>query len=90
MLYRAVLLTAVSLWLRDRLYEAGSDDIVTLAGGSLQLDTLEVGQWMALLLGAGGGVLAFTLRCNWLVVKCRVIMIYLYWWGTCFKFGCFR
>ena len=72
MLYRAVLLTAVSLWLRDRLYEAGSDDIVTLAGGSLQLDTLAVGQWVALLIGAGGGVLAFTLRCECLGAGCVV------------------
>lgn len=62
MLYRAVLLTAVSLWLRDRLYEAGSDDLVSLAGGALQLDPLALGQWGALLVGAGGGVLAFTLR----------------------------
>ena len=33
MLYRAVLLTLVSLWLRDRLFEGGAEDLLSLPGG---------------------------------------------------------
>ena len=62
MLYRAVLLTVVAFWLRDRLYEGGAEDTVTFAGGAVHLDLLTAGQWGALALGAAGGVLAFMLR----------------------------
>lgn len=62
MLYRAVLLTVVSFWLRDRLYEGGAEDVLSLAGGALHLEPLAAGQWGALALGAAGGVLAFMLR----------------------------
>ncbi|KAG2439801.1 hypothetical protein HYH02_010436 [Chlamydomonas schloesseri] len=68
MLYRAVLLTLVGRWLRDRFYEAGADDTLLLSlpfggggGGSLvELDTGTAGLWAALFLGcaAGAGVFA--------------------------------
>lgn len=33
MLYRAVLLTLVSYWIRDRIYEGGAEDLLSLPGG---------------------------------------------------------
>ncbi len=49
MLYRGVLLTLVSLWVRDRLYEAGASDVLDFlddplspAAATAQLDALQV------------------------------------------------
>ncbi|KAG2424027.1 hypothetical protein HXX76_014851 [Chlamydomonas incerta] len=65
MLYRAVVLTAVGRWLRDRFYEAGADDTLLLtlpgsSGGALELETGAAAMWAALFLGcaAGAGVFA--------------------------------
>jgi hypothetical protein len=56
-LYRAVLLTLLSFWIRDRVYEAGLDlDL------DPSLDVLSMAQWGALGIGVSAGVVAFTLR----------------------------
>ncbi|GAX72659.1 hypothetical protein CEUSTIGMA_g115.t1 [Chlamydomonas eustigma] len=62
MLYRAVLLTLVSYWIRDRLYEAGVEDLVILPQGLGSMDVLQAGQYSSLACGVIGGILAFTLR----------------------------
>jgi hypothetical protein len=62
MLYRAVILTLVSYWIRDRLYEAGAEDVIGFPWGLGSADALHVGQYGALALGVVGGILAFTLR----------------------------
>lgn len=70
MLYRAVILTLVARWLKDRMYEAGADDIIGLdvfqpligdaARGGLTTD--EASQWLAVALAAGLGISVFVAR----------------------------
>lgn len=56
-LYRAVLLTLLSLWIRDRAFEAGID--MNLDSSQ---DLLSMAQWAALGVGVSAGVVAFMLR----------------------------
>ena len=57
-LYRAVLLTLVSLWIRDRIFESGIDMDLDFQG----LDVLLTSQWVALGLGVVAGIVGFSLR----------------------------
>ncbi|KAF8062008.1 hypothetical protein HT031_004268 [Scenedesmus sp. PABB004] len=65
MLYRAVGLTLLGLWLRDRLYEAGWDETVALGdwgsalAGVPELPTPEFARWAAVALVAALGVAGF-------------------------------
>lgn len=63
MLYRAVALTLLGLWLRDRLFEAGFDDDVSVSwlGQAVQMPTSEYSQYLAVAVVAGLGVAGFTL-----------------------------
>lgn len=56
-LYRAVLLTLLSLWIRDRIFESGLD-VDLDAYGSTETSA----QWASLGVGVSAGVIAFTLR----------------------------
>lgn len=66
MLYRAVGLTLFSLWLRDRFYEAGADDIIglppLLGGAALELPTPDAAKWAALAVGASVGAAVYGLN----------------------------
>ncbi|GLC37128.1 hypothetical protein PLESTB_000983200 [Pleodorina starrii] len=64
MLYRAVLLTLFGRWLRDRAYEAGAEEVLTLPGGLLggQVDTAAAAQWVALGVGCSLGAAVFAAR----------------------------
>ncbi|EFJ51587.1 hypothetical protein VOLCADRAFT_87755 [Volvox carteri f. nagariensis] len=73
MLYRAVLLTLLGLWLRDRAYEGGAEEVLTLqlqlllggyggGGGTWELDTAAAAQWAALGVGLALGATVFAAK----------------------------
>jgi hypothetical protein len=62
MLYRAVVLTLFSFWLRDRFYEAGFDDDVILGNGQLVMATGDFAKVSAVAVTGLLGVLVFGLR----------------------------
>jgi hypothetical protein len=51
MLYRGVAITWAAAWITDRLYEAGADDDILLANGSV-ITATDAGKWGAVVAGA--------------------------------------
>ncbi|KXZ43746.1 hypothetical protein GPECTOR_81g195 [Gonium pectorale] len=67
MLYRAVLLTLFGRWLRDRAYEAGAEETLTLlagpgGAGGLAVDTDAAASWAALAVGLVLGAAVFAAK----------------------------